>query len=124
MGAKAAKQQDALTELLDLLTQNGKKQEAAERALEYQRTMNPDAGEKYNPSRVGDRPFARGRGYDPDRYSFNGMDGSVADTSSIDEELDEAMKEKLQKAAEASSMPETEKDVSAAEAESSKENDL
>ena len=30
MGATAAKQQDALTELLDLLTQNGKKQEAAE----------------------------------------------------------------------------------------------
>jgi len=30
MGAKTAKQQDALTELLDLLTQNGKKQEAAE----------------------------------------------------------------------------------------------
>ena len=30
MGAKTAKQQDALTELLDLLTQNGRKQEAAE----------------------------------------------------------------------------------------------
>lgn len=30
MDAKAAKQQDALTELLDLLTQNGNKQEAAE----------------------------------------------------------------------------------------------
>ena len=30
MGAKTAKQQDSLTELLDLLTQNGKKQEAAE----------------------------------------------------------------------------------------------
>ena len=30
MGATATKQQDALTELIDLLTQNGKKQEAAE----------------------------------------------------------------------------------------------
>lgn len=30
MSTKTAKQQDALTELLDLLTQNGKKQEAAE----------------------------------------------------------------------------------------------
>lgn len=130
--AKRADAEKRRAESENLLTENTskkkqqqkKKQEAAERALEYQRTMNPDAGEKYNPSRVGDRPFARGRGYDPDRYSFNGMDGSVADTSSIDEELDEAMKEKLQKAAEANSMPETEKDVTAAEAESSKENDL
>ena len=32
MGATATKQQDALTELIDLLTQNGKKQEAAELA--------------------------------------------------------------------------------------------
>ncbi len=79
--------------------QQKKKQEALDRALEYQRAQNPDQGEKYNPSKVGNRPYARGRSYNPDRYSFNGMDGSTADTSSIDEEIDEAMEAKLQRAA-------------------------
>ncbi len=79
--------------------QQKKKQEAADRALEYQRTMNPDAGEKYNPSRVGSRPYARGRGYDPDRYSYNGIDGATADTSSIDEGISEEMEARLARAA-------------------------
>lgn len=78
--------------------QQKKKQEAADRALEYQRAKNPEA-EKVNPSRVGNRPYARGRGYDPDRYSYNGIEGATADVSSIDESIDEALEARLAKAA-------------------------
>ncbi len=77
---------------------NKKKQEAADRALEWQRANNP--GEpRYEPSRVGNRRYARGRSYDPGRYSFNGMDGATGDTSEIDSELSEDMMERLERAA-------------------------
>lgn len=105
--AKRAEAEKRRAESANLQTENTskkkqqqkKKQEAAGRALEYQRAMNPDQGEKYNPSRVGNRPYARGRGYDPDRFSYNGIDGAVDDTSSIDGELSEEIVEKLEKAA-------------------------
>ncbi len=78
--------------------QQKKKQEAADKALEWQRAQNPDAAEKYNPSKVGSRPYARGRGYDPDRYSYNGIEGATSDTSEIDGEISEELEEKLLRA--------------------------
>ncbi len=79
--------------------QNKKKQESAQKALEYQRAMNPEEP-AYEPSRVGTRRYARGRGYDPDRYSYNGITGAVEETSSIDEGISQELEEKLRRAAE------------------------
>ncbi len=81
--------------------QQKKKQESAQKALEWQRAMNPSEP-KYEPSRVGTRRYARGRAYDPDRYSFNGVEGAVGDTSEIDEGIAD-IEERLQAAAEAGS---------------------
>ncbi len=80
--------------------QQKKKQESAQKALEYQRAINPEEP-AYEPSRVGTRRYARGRGYDPDRFAYNGVEGASAETSSIDEDITEELEEKLQRAAEA-----------------------
>ena len=61
--------------------------------------MNPEEP-AYEPSRVGTRRYARGRGYDPDRYSYNGITGAVEETSSIDEGISQELEEKLRRAAE------------------------
>jgi len=47
--------------------QKNEKQEQLERAAEWEK-KNAPADEKYEPSRVGNRRYARGRAYDPDRY--------------------------------------------------------
>ncbi|MBQ8975077.1 MAG: membrane protein insertase YidC [Oscillospiraceae bacterium] len=50
-----------------------------EKAKEYEKKKN-NVTEEFSPSRVGERRYARGRAYDPDRYS---EDGSVGDDEDI-----------------------------------------
>ena len=44
--------------------------------------------ERSNPSQVGDRPYARGRNYDPDRFAANGIIGATSNTSRFDKILE------------------------------------
>ena len=62
--------------------QRSEKQEQLEKAVDWER-QNSDYIEEVNPSREGDRKNARGRAYDPDRYS--GSDSGTDDTDSYDE---------------------------------------
>ena len=79
--------------------QKKKKQAQSERALEWQRQK--DGTEPaYEPSRVGNRKYARGRSYDPDRFAYNGVVGATSDVSEIDESLTE-IEDKLDMAARA-----------------------
>ena len=48
--------------------QKNTRQENLEKAAEWEK-KNAPADEKYEPSRVGNRRYARGRSYDPDRYT-------------------------------------------------------
>lgn len=43
------------------------------------------SGATVSPSQVGDRPYARGRAYNPDRYAKNGVTGATENTSKIDD---------------------------------------
>jgi len=53
--------------------QKSGKQEQLEKAAEWQKKKTPeDGGHAYEPSRVGNRRYARGRAYDPDRYGEAG----------------------------------------------------
>ncbi len=54
--------------------QKTEKMRAEQRAAEWQAANRPPAGKKEaaNPSQVGDRPYARGRSYEPDRFAKNG----------------------------------------------------
>ena len=50
--------------------QKGEKREHLEKAAEWEKKNSPaDTEKKDEPSRVGDRRYARGRAYDPDRYA-------------------------------------------------------
>ena len=50
--------------------QKSNKQDQMDKAAEWQKKTSPDLDEeKYEPSRVGNRRYARGRAYDPSRYS-------------------------------------------------------
>ncbi len=51
-----------------------------QKAAEYEKRMNPDAEgeEAKDPSRVGDRRYARGRAYDPDRFAAKADQASDA----------------------------------------------
>ena len=51
--------------------QKGNKQEKREKAAEWEKKNTPviENEEKHEPGRVGNRRFARGRAYDPDRFS-------------------------------------------------------
>ena len=64
-----------------------KKQARAEKALEWQRSKGI-VPERSNPSQVGDRPYARGRNYDPDRFAANGIIGATSNTSRFDKILE------------------------------------
>ncbi len=64
-----------------------KKQAKAEKALEWQRSKGI-VPEKSNPSQVGDRPYARGRSYDPERFAANGVIGATSNTSRFDKILE------------------------------------
>jgi len=55
--------------------QKSDKQGQIERAAEWEKKHAPQE-EKYEPSRVGNRPYARGRAYDPDRYGAAGAAAS------------------------------------------------
>ena len=68
----------------------GKKQDQIDKAAEWEKKNKPleDKEEKYEPSRVENRKYARGRAYDPDRYS--GAAGDVGDSSDIDEDVEDA----------------------------------
>ena len=58
--------------------QKSGKQEQLEKASEWQKKRAPDEDRgEYEPSRVGNRRYARGRAYDPDRYA--GISGETSD---------------------------------------------
>ena len=59
--------------------QKSEKQEQLEKAAEWEKKNAPSPGEeKYEPSREGNRRYARGRAYDPDRYTrADDADGEV-----------------------------------------------
>ncbi len=78
--------------------QQKKKQEQAKRDLEWRRAHGEIPEPEYEPSRVGNRRYARGRSYDPDRFAFNGIAGAVSDTSKIDEDI-AGIEDKLERAA-------------------------
>ena len=64
--------------------QKSNKQEQLERAAEWEKKNSPQ-DEKYDPSRVGNRRYARGRAYDPDRYS----DAAAAAGAKVKEDAEE-----------------------------------
>ena len=71
--------------------QKSNKQVQIEKASEWEKKHAPPEEEKYEPSRVGNRRYARGRAYDPDRYSKEtNEDGSKADDESEDSKGEEA----------------------------------
>ena len=78
--------------------QKSDKQEQLDKTVEWEKKNTPDSeSEKYEPSRVGDRRYARGRAYIPGRYTDTGDDGNLRPPGNIDggdngpdeEELDE-----------------------------------
>jgi len=58
--------------------QKSSKQEQIDKAAQWEKINSP-IDEKYEPSRVGDRRYARGRAYDPDRYTMSATDLAGAD---------------------------------------------
>ena len=67
----------------------GDKQDKREKAAEWEKTNTPvvEKDEEDEPSRVGKRRYARGRAYDPDRFS-DGTDGDSAVSEGNDDALD------------------------------------
>ena len=69
--------------------QKSDKQDKQEKAAEWEKKNAPEPEEEVNePSRVGNRRFARGRAYDPDRYSkeSDSTDDSDNEVIEVDEE--------------------------------------
>ena len=65
--------------------QNSEKQEQLERASEWEKQHAPSVEEsKEEPSRVGQRRYARGRAYDPDRFLRNAEDSEQEDEDNED----------------------------------------
>ena len=64
--------------------QNSEKQGQLERAAEWEKKNAPDEESANEPSRVGNRRYARGRAYDPDRYT-RGVDAEGEDTAALPE---------------------------------------
>ena len=72
--------------------QKTSKQEQLERAAEWEKKTKPEKAQpaKKDPSRVGDRRFARGRAYDPLRYArMNAAAAAKKDETDDDETFDE-----------------------------------
>ena len=70
--------------------QKSDKQEHLDKASEWQKKNAPDSDdEKYEPSRVGNRRYARGRAYDPDRYNKSAEDEASAVTAQDEDSSDE-----------------------------------
>ncbi|MGM9522675.1 MAG: membrane protein insertase YidC [Oscillospiraceae bacterium] len=84
--------------------QQKKKQAQSEKAAEW---LKSNSGEEpsYEPSRVGNRRYARGRSYDPDRFAFNGVEGATGSVSEIDADLND-VQDLLNRAANAEPSPE------------------
>jgi len=68
--------------------QKSDKQDRIEKAAEWEKKNTPEqpVDEKYEPSRVGKRRFARGRAYDPDRFG-EGADDEVIEVDEDDIEI-------------------------------------
>jgi len=69
--------------------QRSEKQEQLEKAVEWER-QHSDYVPEENPSRVGDRKYARGRAYDPNRH-FGANNETDDSDSAYDDEADEAL---------------------------------
>jgi len=65
----------------------GNKQEKREKAADWEKKKAPKKEEKYEPSRIGNRKYARGRAYDPGRYAHS-ADGDDESSESITEDED------------------------------------
>ena len=74
--------------------QKSEKQSQLEKTAEWEKKNAPPADEKNEPSRVGNRRYARGRAYDPDRY---GASAAAAAGSESPEETDDADKPEKKK---------------------------
>ncbi len=62
--------------------QTAERQAAAEKAAEWGRKNAKETPKEAEPSREGNRPYARGRAYDPERYKGSGeQDGDAEDAS-------------------------------------------
>jgi YidC/Oxa1 family membrane protein insertase len=94
-----------------------KRQAQNEKALEWEKSQSGE-DDKPEPSRVGHRKYARGRAYDPDRFSFNGVEGATENTSELDEQLQD-VEDKLNAAAlkDASTDIDSDVDIDAEESE-------
>ena len=67
------------------------RQQQLEKAREYEKRKNNESTE-VGPSQVGQRKYARGRAYDPERYADNGVEGAVSsDDTLVDDETEELL---------------------------------
>ena len=69
--------------------QSNERQEQLEKAAEWEKKKAPSTEEKFEPSRVGNRRYARGRAYDPDRYKTGRRIRAYEDSDSDEYEPEE-----------------------------------
>jgi YidC/Oxa1 family membrane protein insertase len=80
------------------------KQDQLEKAADWEKKNAPPEDEKYEPSRVGNRRYARGRAYEPDRYSQSVEekdaepkdDEDIIEEEIVEDELDENIGENVE----------------------------
>ncbi|MCL2247952.1 MAG: membrane protein insertase YidC [Oscillospiraceae bacterium] len=68
----------------------GEKQDQREKAAEWEKKTAPmkkDRDEEFSPSREGNRRYARGRAYDPERYANEGFESDELDDEVFDGEV-------------------------------------
>jgi YidC/Oxa1 family membrane protein insertase len=70
----------------------GEKQDQREKAAEWEKKTAPkkkkkDQDEEFNPSREGNRRYARGRAYDPERYANEALEADELDDEVLDGEV-------------------------------------
>jgi len=70
----------------------GEKQDQREKAAEWEKKTAPkkkkkEKDEEFNPSREGNRRYARGRAYDPERYANEGLEPEELDDEILDSEV-------------------------------------
>ena len=67
----------------------GNKQEKREKAADWEKKKAPPKEEKYEPGRIDNRRYARGRAYDPDRYAHSAdEDDESAESIAEEEDVD------------------------------------
>jgi len=69
-----------------------KRQDKREKAVDWEKKNAPEQEETFEPSRVGNRRYARGRAYDPDRFASSAQDDKA---KSQDDETDESTEETI-----------------------------